>query len=124
MVTAGRDGHIVSEDESAEDSHAECKNKLAMLTAHMIELDQELEAESIRHERERSQLIAKISELEEEVSSYRESNFSAEEIKDLKNKNAKLEVDLEMERAQCRNLKFSLEALENSTICMPIHPLA
>lgn len=93
-------------------SHDESAKQVERLRQHLIELDQEMEAESIRHELERNQMLTKINELEEALT--RKNN--GREVVDRSDGFAKQEledqiVDYEL---QLNNMKLSVEMLESS----------
>lgn len=79
------------------------------LRQHLIELDQEMEAESIRHERERTLMMAKIKELEEALV----AKDSGGEIDEGQNEELKKQVI--GYQLQLDNMKLSVEMLESST---------
>lgn len=83
----------------------------ARLRQHLIELDQEMEAESIRHERERSQMMTKIKELEEALAG---NDIRADGLH-FESENQELKKQVIDYEVQLENLKLSVEMLESST---------
>lgn len=81
------------------------------LRQHLIELDQEMEAESIRHERERSQMMTKITELEEAL----DGNGDRAQGLEFESENHKLNKQVIDYEVQLDNLRLSVEMLESST---------
>lgn len=78
-----------------------------------MELDKELEAESSRHEKERTVLLTKIKELEGRPENNFEADPSAEQ---LVVENEKLQAQLEAAKQHISNLGTSIEIFESSTV--------
>lgn len=103
------------------DIHDDCKKQLERLKLHLIELDKELEEESMRHEQERTQLMSRIQELEEAAA----EALNNEVVRDEGNRmefeeNLELKSKLAEQTQKIDNLQTSFDLLQSSkpNICM------
>src|SRR5271163_1411307 len=76
------------------EQNGEQQKQQERLKQHLIELDKELEAESIRHEKERVQMLSRIAQLEEQLAVDR-NGAAAESTEDLRDQleHASTELD-------------------------------
>lgn len=101
MVSEQQDDQVQGDD----------TKQVERLKLHLLELDKELEEESIRHEKERSQLMSKIKELEEKLAGSIQCNddhMGTEDVELLRKK-------VDEQSHQIKNLQSSLDLLQSST---------
>jgi len=103
-------------------THQECCKQVEKLRVHLLELDKELEAESCRHELERTKFLLKIQELEETIQENTESETGHRDKADdgvtnleLRLENSALRDQLSSSHQKVSQLEDSLSLLELST---------
>jgi phosphomevalonate kinase len=92
--------------------HEESTMQVKMLRQHLIEIDQEMEAESIRHERERIQMLTRISELEVALTVKINGGVAVDRSAELVRQ--ELECQVVEYQLQLDNMRLSFEMLESS----------
>lgn len=100
-------------------AHQACCKQVEKLRVHLLELDKELEAESCRHELERTKFLGRIQELEEMLQERIEINVGTDDGSSndsgLRVENSALKDQLSSSQQKISDLEGSLSLLELST---------